>query len=246
MEHGLIKSIIYEQHDLIASMEIVDRDYTFEQKANYVLVGLRRAGKTTLLYKKVKDLIAAGTEWERIIYINFEDERLIGFNVEDFNDILQVASELSDKKAYFFFDEIQIVDGWEHFVRRLADSKEQVWITGSNAKMLSKEIASTLGGRFLVKYIEPYHFGEYLDALNLTHDEKALLTTKQKGRIVRSFEQYLNYGGFPESLMYQAKREYIAGVYQKILLGDVVSRNKLRHDTAINMLVKKNCRVCSQ
>lgn len=239
MEHGLLKSIIYEQHEIIQNMEIVDREYTFEQKANYVLVGLRRAGKTTLMYKKVRELIASKTEWNRIICVNFEDERLLGFTVNDFNDILQVAAEMSDKKAYFFFDEIQIVEGWEHFARRLADSKEQVWITGSNAKMISREVASTLGGRYMVKYIEPYNFKEYLDALQVLHDEKALLTTKQKGKIIRNWGQYLKYGGLPESVHYQAKREYITGVYQKVLLGDVVSRNKLRNDTAISMLVKK-------
>ena len=91
------------------------RDYEFEENGNYVLVGLRRAGKSTLLYKIVLDLVASGVDWEQIIYINFEDERLSEFTVADFNDLLSVQSEMSDKKGYFFLDEVQNIDGWEKF-----------------------------------------------------------------------------------------------------------------------------------
>ena len=162
MNHALLKSVIYDQHEFIRNFQIVPRDYEFEENGNYVLVGLRRAGKSTLLYKIVLDLVASGVDWEQIIYINFEDERLSEFTVADFNDLLSVQSEMSDKKGYFFLDEVQNIDGWEKFARRMADAKEHIYITGSNAKMLSREIETTLGGRFFAKHITPYAFGEYL------------------------------------------------------------------------------------
>lgn len=240
MNHELLKSIIYDQHELIQNATIVARpSYTFEPNANYVLVGLRRAGKSTLLYKIVRELVASGISWDQIIYINFEDERLSEFQKEDFNDILSVQSELSSEQGYFFFDEIQIVSGWEKFCRRMADAKERVYVTGSNAGMLSREISTTLGGRYLTKYVTPYDFEEYLTALDVPHDHRALLQTKANGRIRSHCGSYLQYGGFPEVLQYTAKREYISSVYQKILLGDIIARNGIRNDYAIKILMKK-------
>ena len=240
MNHELLKSIIYDQHELIQNATIVARpSYTFEPNANYVLVGLRRAGKSTLLYKIVRELVASGISWDQIIYINFEDERLSEFQKEDFNDILSVQSELSAGQGYFFFDEIQVVSGWEKFCRRMADAKERVYVTGSNAGMLSREISTTLGGRYLTKYVTPYDFEEYLTALDVPHDHRALLQTKANGRIRSHCGSYLQYGGFPEVLQYTAKREYISSVYQKILLGDIIARNGIRNDYAIKILMKK-------
>lgn len=239
MNHTIVKAVIYDQHELIRNFEIVPRDYEFEENGNYVVVGLRRAGKSTLLYKKVLDLIAAGVDWNRIIYINFEDERLSEFTAADFNDLVSVESELSDKKGYYFLDEVQNVAGWEKFARRMADAKEHIYITGSNAKMLSREIESTLGGRFLTKHVTPYSFSEYLDALGVAHDERALLGTKSNGKIRGCCADYLQFGGLPESLQYKAKREYISSVYQKVLLGDIVTRNKIRNDYAVKILIKK-------
>ena len=239
MNHTLLKSVIYDQHEFIRNFQIVPRNYEFEENGNYVLVGLRRAGKSTLLYKIVLDLVASGVDWDQIIYINFEDERLSEFTVADFNDILSVQSELSDKKGYFFLDEVQNIDGWEKFARRMADSKEHIYITGSNARMLSREIETTLGGRFFAKHITPYTFGEYLTACEIPHNEPAMLGTKTNGKIRAAYAQYLQYGGLPESLLYKAKREYISGVYQKVLLGDIITRNKIRNDYAVKILVKK-------
>jgi predicted AAA+ superfamily ATPase len=240
MNHDLLKNIIYDQHELIQNADIVARpSYSFEPNANYVLVGLRRAGKSTLLFKIVQDLVAKGVTWEQIIYINFEDERLSEFQKEDFNDILSVQSELSAERGYFFFDEIQIVPGWEKFCRRMADAKEHVYVTGSNASMLSQEISTTLGGRYLTKYVTPYDFDEYLTAQNVPHDTRALLQTKANGRIRSYCAEYLQYGGFPEAIQYTAKREYISSVYQKILLGDIITRNGIRNDYAIKILMKK-------
>ncbi|MBO7486521.1 MAG: ATP-binding protein [Spirochaetaceae bacterium] len=239
MNHNTLKNIIFDQHEIIKSFNIVDRDYAFDMNANYVLVGLRRAGKSTLLYKLVKDLIANGTDWEQIIYVNFEDDRLEEFTSADFNDILEVQAELSSKKGWFFLDEIQIIDGWEKFARRLADSKEHVFITGSNAKMISSEIEEHLGGRYLTKYITPYNFKEFLTAKNIDFDQKAIIGTKSQGNIKRTFNEYFHFGGFPESLNLMDKRGYVSSIYQKILLGDMASRNNIRNTNALKIMMKK-------
>lgn len=239
MNHRILKSIIFDQHEIIKNININKREYNFDLNANYVLVGLRRAGKSTLLYKIVQDLIEQGIEWNQIIYINFEDERLTDFTIQDFNDILLVQSELSNKKGYFFFDEIQNIDGWEKFARRLADSKEHIFITGSNAKMLSSEIEKTLGGRFLSKYISPYNFREFLTAKQQDFSESSILSTKSSGKIIRNFTEYFYFGGFPETVNFIEKREYVSSIYQKILLGDIATRNNIRNLTGLKILIKK-------
>ena len=239
MDRNILKSVIADQHEIIKHADIVERDYVFEPNGNYVLTGLRRAGKSTLLYKIARDLVANGIDWNRIIYINFEDERLSEFTVSDFNDIVSVQAELSEQNGFFFFDEIQVVSGWEKFARRLADAKERVYITGSNAKMLSREIETTLGGRFFSKYIMPYNFKEFLRANNVDYSTDALYKTKTNALIIKHFETYYTYGGFPESLSYNAKREYVAGVFQKILLGDIALRNSIRNDNALRIMIKK-------
>lgn len=239
MNHDLLKTVIYDQHEIIKNFKIVNREYEFDINANYVVIGLRRAGKSTLLYKIVQDLVAKGTDWNQIIYINFEDERLSEFSVNDFNDILSVQAEMSDKKGWFFLDEIQNIDGWEKFARRLADSKEHAFITGSNAKMLSAEIENRLGGRYLTKYVTPYNFREYLTARNIDFSEKAILSTKESGKIKREMKTYFYFGGFPENLEYKDKREYVSSIYQKILLGDIAARNGIRNSTGLRILMKK-------
>jgi len=236
MDREVLKTVIFDQHEVIKNSHIVEREYEFDLNLNYVLVGLRRAGKSTLLYKVVKDLIIDGTDWEQIIYINFEDERLDGFTIDDFNNILIVQAELSDKKAWFFFDEIQNVEGWERFARRLADSKEHVFITGSNSKMLSTEMEAHLGGRYITKYIMPYNFREFINANDVEYKGYG---TKEQGKIKRLFEQYLQQGGLPEAVYAKDKREYISNVYRKVLLGDIAYRNNIRNINGLKLMIKK-------
>ena len=239
MQHDLLKNVILDQHEVIRRTDIVPRSLTLLPQANQVLTGLRRAGKSTLLYDMVKQLVAGGVDWNRIIYINFEDERLAEMTAADLNDILSVQSELSTERGYFFFDEIQNVPGWEKFARRMADRHESVQITGSNASMLSREIQSTLGGRYLEKHVWPYSFSECLNATGTPHGETEQMETIAHGRILAACNAYLQDGGFPEALRYPNKREYVSSVYQKILLGDIVARNGLRNSNAMALLVKK-------
>lgn len=239
MNHDVLKTVIYDQHNLIRNFHIVDREYDFDLNANYVLVGLRRAGKSTLLYKIVQDLIASGKQWNQIVYINFEDERLADFTLNDFNDILSVKAEMTDEEGWFFLDEIQNVEGWEKFARRMADSKQHTFITGSNARMLSQEIESHLGGRYLTKYVTPYNFREFLTAKQIDYSESSMYETQNNGKIRREMETYSHFGGFPENLSFRDKREYVSSIYQKILLGDIATRNGIRNSSALRILMKK-------
>ena len=236
MNKDTLKKIIYDQHQVIRDTVIVDRDIELEKNANYVLVGLRRAGKTTLLYKRVQDLIKEGVEWNQIIYINFDDERLVDFKLSDFDDILLVAEEISSKKHYFYFDEIQNIDDWEKFAISVANQGYKVDITGSSAKMLSKEVAAKLGGRYIMKEILTYSFNEYLRAYNLNCD---VYSTKEIAQINNLLEQYFIYGGFPASLDFKNKREYVSSVYQKVLYNDIITHNKVRSENGMKLLIKK-------
>lgn len=238
MNKELLKQVIEDQKAYIKTTQVFSRDYSFESKANYVLIGLRRSGKSTLMYKQILDLLDKGIDYEQIIYLNFEDERLSDFKSSDFNDILLVKNELTDKKAYYFFDEIQNIDKWEKFARRMADSKEFIWITGSNAKMLISDAISTLGARFFVKSIYPYSFKEFLNVNNVKYKNKTL-STNDIGNINKYLKDYFEYGGLPETLNYTNKREYIELVYQKMQLGDVILRNEIRNPNALKAMVRK-------
>lgn len=236
MNKETLKRIIYDQHQVIRDTIIVDRDVKLEKSVNYVLVGLRRVGKTTLLYKRVQELINEGVEWNQIIYINFDDERLVDFRLEDFDDIMLVAEEMSPNKHYFYFDEIQNIDDWEKFAIRIANQGHKVDITGSNAKMLSNEVAAKLGGRYIVKEILPYSFIEYLRAYNTEYN---VHSTKEIAKLNNFLDQYFIYGGFPESVNFQNKREYVSNVYQNVLYNDIITHNKVRNENGMKLLIKK-------
>ena len=236
MDRNLLKRIIFDQHQVIKDAIIIDRDIELEKNVNYVLVGLRRAGKTTMLYKRVKDLIEDGVEWNQIIYINFDDERLIDFKLNDFDDILLTAEELSPKKHYFYFDEIQNIDNWEKFAIRIANQGYKVDITGSNAKMMSKEVAAKLGGRYISKEILPFSFKEYLRAYDVNLPS---YSTKDSAYINNLLNQYFIYGGFPASIDFKNKREYVSSVFQKVLYGDIIAHNEIRNENGMKLLLKK-------
>ena len=158
MEKETIKRIITEKQSEIPDIELIKRPMNLEPTANYVFIGLRRAGKSYLIYQHIQDLIHSGqASATDILYINFEDERIASIKSEELGLLLDAYKEMFDSKPLIFLDEIQIIDGWEKFVRRLADSKYRVFVTGSNAKMLSKEVYTTLGGRFIAREIFPFH-----------------------------------------------------------------------------------------
>ena len=238
MDKKIIKSIIVRQQEFVCNVDFIERPLTIEPTVNYVLVGLRRAGKTYMLYQTIRHLLNEGHKKEEILFVNFEDERINDIRKEELQDILDAYSELYDTKPFVFLDEIQNIEGWEHFARRLADENYKVFVTGSNAHMLSREIASTLGGRFQIREIFPFSFGEYLKwygvTLNKTWEYGSVRQT-----VRRLFEDYFYYGGISEVFPLKDKRGWLTTLYQKVLYSDVVMRNRIRNDQTLNLLVKK-------
>ena len=220
--------------------EVIKRRISLDGFDRQVLVGARRAGKSYILYGKIQELIAAGYTWNEIVYINFEDERLAGMTVDDLNMILEVHSGLSEKRPMLFLDEIQNVDGWERFARRIADNKFTVFITGSNAKMLSTDVNAALGGRYMTREVFPMQFDEYLKANGKNPADKLLTaTTAARGEFMGLFEEYFQFGGFPECATLPVKRDYLMSLYQKIFLGDIAARHRIENVFALRILFRK-------
>ncbi len=238
MDKTLLKQIILRQQEFISSLSIIDRGVVFEQNVNYVLVGMRRAGKSYLLYSQIQKLVELGENIERMLFINFEDERINGMQQGDLHLILEAYSELFEHQPIIFLDEIQNVKGWEHFARRLADEKYRVYITGSNAQMLSKEMAGALGGRYMVKEVFPFSFAEFLkyQGFNLT---KNWLYESTKNDVVRLFNDYFYEGGLSEVFDVVDKRSWLTSLYHKVIYGDVALRMGLKSDTTLRLIMKK-------
>ena len=236
----LIKQILRNNRDEIEQFQIVHRDVQTDGFDCCIFVGVRRAGKSFVLYEKIQQIIREGGSWNEILYINCEDERLEGLDILDMETILECHMEMGGvAKPALFLDEIQNIDGWEKYARRIADQKYKVWITGSNAKMLSKEMMTTLGGRYLPVEVYPFSLLECLRWAGISYDEQTLLSKHGRVDVLRAYGEYLKWGGLPDSLGLPVKRNYISSVYQKIYLGDICTRNKISNPNLLRLLIKK-------
>lgn len=238
MNKDLAKIIITENQKLISNICFYHRDYQFDEHLNYVLVGLRRAGKSYLLYQQIHNLLKQGHNITEILYFNFEDDRLDNIKIEDLDLIKTSYEEMFDSKPFIFLDEIQNIDGWEKFARRLADQKYRVFITGSNAKMLSSQIATTLGGRYMVKEVFPYSYKEFLLTKNINLNEKNAIFSYRK-EILKYLDTYFTFGGLPESVDVQDKRNWLSNLFNKIFFGDLIARYNVRNIEALKTLIRK-------
>lgn len=238
MDKNVIKEIIYSQQEFVSQVKLIPRHYEIERSANYVFVGLRRAGKTFLLYQYIQQLLSEGHSKEEILFINFEDERINDMRKDELHLVIDCYREMFELEPIIFLDEIQNVDGWEHFARRLADEKKRVFVTGSNAHMLSRDIASTLGGRFILTEVFPFTFGEYMEWKGIRLGRNWTYGS-QRADVIRSFNEYLTAGGIAEVFPLVDKRGWLTSLYKKILLSDVVVRNKVRNEESLSLLVKK-------
>lgn len=239
MDRSILKSVIADNQLEVPKYRVIPRNFSFEEFGNYVFVGIRRAGKSFLLYQQMQQLISQGVSWDEMLYINFEDERLVGMRVDDLNLLLEVHLEMYGKRPILFLDEIQNITGWDKFARRMADTKHRVYITGSNAKMLSGDIQTTLGGRYITVDVYPYDFREYLTANGIALMPTSLVATESKAEILRKFNDYFFFGGFPEGATLNAKRDYLTSIYQKIYLGDIATRHSIDNTFALRILFKK-------
>lgn len=208
-----------------------------------VLVGMRRSGKTWTLYERMRQLEDSGLPRRKILYINFEDDRLAGLQLEDLSRLVDLYFELypdliGERGLHFFFDEIHEVPGWEKFIRRLLDTEQvQLYITGSSAKLLSTEIATSLRGRTLVREIFPFSFSEYLDHLNIMVHTPP--TSREIAVVQHHLQRYLEFGGFPEVVRVEEPlhREILQSYMDTVIYRDIIDRYEISNPHPLKRLL---------
>ena len=207
------------------------------------VAGPRRAGKTYFLYQIIADLLRAGKAGrDDILLVDFEDYRLKDFRPEDIEHLLAAFHQLTGKAPRFlFFDEIQRLSSWSPIIRTLHNSRKYaIVVTGSNASLLGSEIATELRGRYEDILILPFSFREYLRFRKIDWDD-ALLVTPERGRIVKAFDDYLHYGGFPEpaGLPEEAgKRRLLQSYFDTIYYRDILDRHGVRARHLLDMMMR--------
>ncbi|MBI4992814.1 MAG: ATP-binding protein [Candidatus Magasanikbacteria bacterium] len=186
--------------------------------------GIRRSGKSTLLKQ-------FSARFPDFYYITFDDERLINFTVDDFSNLM-IAFKKSRKANVIFIDEAQNVIGWERFARRLYEEGYKIFITGSNAKLLSSELGTHLTGRYFKIELYPFSFREFLTYKNINPDSRS---SAGQATLLKNFDEYLAGGGFPEAIKYQEK-EFLKRIYEDVLYKDLIARFKIRETKLFQQL----------
>lgn len=192
-----------------------------------VVIGVRRSGKSTLCFQTLENADV------KYAYVDFDDERLRGMDARQLNDVLEVLYKVYGDFDYLFLDEIQDVEGWHLFVNRMLRTKMHVIITGSNAKLLSGELATHLSGRAKEIHLYPFSFAEYCVMKEVDTEKK---TTKAEAFLRTSFDEYIKEGGFPELLSIKDKRTYIKDLVDNILKRDIEQRYKISYKAAFEQL----------
>ena len=205
------------------------------------VVGLRRTGKTYLLYQTIGKLLRHGLNIEEIFYINFEDNRLDGITSNDLSEIVELYKKYNPKSKtmYLFLDEVQNVQGWERFVRRILERRDaRIFITGSSSKLLSIEIATTLRGRSLSFHLLPLSFHEFLRFKKV--DFKQPFIEDERGLIKRYLEEYMEFGGFPEIVNYEniLKIRTLQEYLDLIIYKDLVERYSIEKIEVMKSLIR--------
>lgn len=232
---SIIETIVEEQLEELQAMaeqNFCERREEIEVNLNskmaQVAIGVRRSGKSVLCYNA---LTKAGIKFA---YINFDDERLANIKADDLNNVLLVLNEIYGDFKYLFMDEPQDVDGWHLFVNRLLRKGMHVIITGSNAKLLSGELATHLNGRSMEIPLYPFSFKEYCDYYNVDVKSK---TTLKKSERLSLFDKYLEIGGFPELLTESNVAGYINSLVSKIINNDIVKRHKIKYKATLEAII---------
>jgi hypothetical protein len=206
------------------------------------LTGIRRSGKTFTFYQLIHDLLEQGIEKQRILYINFEDERLLPLGSAELSAILNAYYEMfpdyKGKKVFMFFDEIQNVPHWEKFIRRVHDTENvQINLTGSSSQFLSREIATALRGRTLSYEVFPFSFAEFLRSKDIPGEDYSSIG---RALIVNAFGTYLHAGGFPEIVgcAEEFRLKILQEYFNLILYKDLIERYYIRNHSLIKYLLK--------
>lgn len=229
----LIKDIIIDQKNFLSSQKTIARDFPERYLTNdfiIIISGVRRCGKSVLL-QQIRNKLP-----QKDYFFNFDDDRLGNFTVEHFQQLYEVFIELYGEQDYFYFDEIQNIAGWEHFVKRLYNSGKKVFITGSNARMLSKELGTYLTGCYISIELYPFSFSEFLVLRQQQHLLGDISGTVLRGEVQSAFNDYLRQGGFP---IYLKSEDDIVlkTLYDNILYKDVMVRNQIVNEREVKELV---------
>lgn len=236
MDPEKIKQLLLEQNQSILPSNMIYRELQshtnkFKDTPSIVIIsGIRRSGKSTLMHQIRLELQNDN------YYVNFDDERFVDFTVDDFQTLYEGLIELFGEKNTFFFDEIQNIKIWERFVRRLHDAGKKIYITGSNASLLSRELGTHLTGRNIPFSIYPFSFKEFLRFKKYECPNLNRLTTTEKSTLKRFFNEYIQKGGFPEYLQTE-KIEYLKSLYENIVYRDIITRYHLPHEKPIKEVV---------
>lgn len=234
MDKDLLKTVIAEQEYYLeqakGSLKRAFSDRFCQSTQIVVISGIRRCGKSTLLQQ-----IRSG-QTEKDYYLNFDDERLVRFKVEDFQILTEVFHELFGKQKTYYFDEIQNIDGWERFVRRLHDMGNKVYVTGSNARMLSRELGTHLTGRYLSMELFPFSYKEFISFKNPDLLKKNRFKTSVKAEFINLFHDYFQNGGFP-GFIKSNDELMLKTLYENILYRDIMVRNNITNEKEIKLLM---------
>ncbi|MHA1521389.1 MAG: ATP-binding protein [Promethearchaeota archaeon] len=235
-----LRKIVEEQYSMIIHKQIgIPREMLSvikkKKKSSHIIVitGLRRCGKSTLL----RQIMHFYYNDQDFYYLNFDDERLLDCNPEDFDLIYEVLLEQFGEHQVFFFDEIQNIPNFERFIRRLHDLGHKIYITGSNATLLGSEISTKLTGRHLDIELFPFSFREYLKLREVEINNSLVYTTKGRGKIIKMFDEYLHKGGMPEFLKIN-DYEILQRLYEDILIKDITVRYKIKYVKELREMVK--------
>ncbi len=212
-----------------------------------VIIGMRRTGKTYRMFQQMRALLEQGVARQRLLYLNFEDERLGDVTV----DILRTVDETylrafpagDHAVSYYFFDEIQYVPGWERFVRRILDRHDvRFYLSGSSSRLLSSEVATAMRGRALETRVFPFSFAEFLDARRLdVPADSGLVGHKKRAVLEHAFAEFLHIGGFPATLNLSDldRRQVLQGYVNTVVLRDVVERHGVTGITVLRYLTRR-------
>ncbi len=206
-------------------LKINEKDIKFDVAS--IIIGPRRSGKSTFAFEFLSK--------KDFAYINFDDERLSWITVKDLDKVLEALYYLKGNVQFLLFDEIQNIKGWELFISRLVVSKKVV-LTGSNASLLSKELATHLTGRHKEYELLPFSFREFIDYKKVERNEKMIYTTEEKANIIRLLDAYLKRGGFPIALDGDSGR--ILDLYRDIVERDMIQRYKIRQTAKFKQFVR--------
>lgn len=231
----LLKQIILEQQEILHAQNkrYVQRyiaDEWLQTSEILIISGIRRCGKSVLM-QQIRDRLV-----EKDFFFNFDDERLANFKLDDFQKLQECFVELFGEQHTYYFDEIQNIEGWERFVRRLYNAGNKIVITGSNARMLSRELGTHLTGRYIQVEIYPFSFQEYLAMNEIPVNAKTLYTTTGRATMVKSFVKYMECGGFPKFLQ-DGSVSYLTSLYESIIYRDILTRNGLTNEKEMQELM---------